>query len=69
VLDKRGIFVNGLPPDAFKVYEDKVLQKLSVAKQEDVPVSMGLVIDNSGSMFQAREGECRGAYVCEDEQS
>ena len=54
VLDKRGIFVDGLPPDSFKVYEDKVLQKLSVAKQEDVPVSMGLVIDNSGSMFSKR---------------
>ena len=54
VLDKRGMFVDGLPPDAFKVYEDKVLQKLSVAKQEDVPVSMGLVIDNSGSMFSKR---------------
>jgi Ca-activated chloride channel homolog len=54
VLDKRGVFVDGLPPDAFKVYEDKVLQKLSVARQEDVPVSMGLVIDNSGSMFSKR---------------
>ncbi len=54
VLDKRGVFVDGLPPDAFRVYEDKVLQKLSVAKQEDVPVSMGLVIDNSGSMFSKR---------------
>jgi len=54
VLDKRGIFVDGLPPDSFRVYEDKVLQKLSVAKQEDVPVSMGLVIDNSGSMFSKR---------------
>jgi VWFA-related protein len=54
VLDKRGVFVDGLPPDSFKVYEDKVLQKLSVAKQEDVPVSMGLVIDNSGSMFSKR---------------
>src|SRR5580704_2735944 len=54
VLDKRGVFVDGLPPDSFHVYEDKVLQKLSVAKQEDVPVSMGLVIDNSGSMFSKR---------------
>jgi len=54
VLDKRGVFVDGLPPDAFKVFEDKVLQKLAVAKQEDVPVSMGLVIDNSGSMFSKR---------------
>jgi Ca-activated chloride channel family protein len=54
VLDKRGVFVDGLPPDSFHVYEDKVLQKLSVAKQEDVPVSMGLVIDNSGSMGPKR---------------
>src|SRR5215468_8219735 len=30
--------------------EDKAEQKLSVFKREDVPVSIGLVIDNSGSM-------------------
>jgi len=54
VLDPHGDFVNGLPGDAFHVYEDKVEQKLSIAKQEDVPVSMGLVIDNSGSMREKR---------------
>ena len=54
VLDQRGEFVNGLPSDAFHVYEDRVEQKLSIAKQEDVPVSMGLVIDNSGSMREKR---------------
>lgn len=54
VLDKRGVFVDGLPSDAFHVYEDKVEQKLTVAKQEDVPVSMGLIIDSSGSMFEKR---------------
>ncbi len=54
VLDKRGMFVNDLPPDAFHVYENKVEQSLKVAKQEDVPVSMGLVIDSSGSMFEKR---------------
>jgi VWFA-related protein len=54
VLDQHGDFVNGLPGDAFHVYEDKVEQKLSIAKQEDVPVSMGLVIDNSGSMRDKR---------------
>jgi VWFA-related protein len=36
------------------VFEDKVEQKLSVFKREDVPVSMGLVIDNSGSMREKR---------------
>jgi Ca-activated chloride channel homolog len=54
VLDQRGEFVNGLPGDVFHVYEDRVEQKLSIAKQEDVPVSMGLVIDNSGSMRDKR---------------
>lgn len=54
VLDQKGNFVPGIPGDAFHVYEDHVEQKLSIAKQEDVPVSMGLVIDNSGSMRDKR---------------
>jgi Ca-activated chloride channel homolog len=54
VLDDRGKFVEGLTQDNFRVYEDKVEQKLSVFKREDIPVSMGLVIDNSGSMRDKR---------------
>lgn len=54
VLDDRGKFVDGLKQDNFRVYEDKVEQKLSVFKREDLPVSMGLVIDNSGSMRDKR---------------
>jgi Ca-activated chloride channel homolog len=54
VFDDRGIFVPGLKQDNFRVYEDKVEQTLSVFKQEDVPVSVGLVIDNSGSMRDKR---------------
>lgn len=54
VLDDRGKFVEGLTQDNFRVYEDKTEQKLSVFKREDVPVSMGLVIDNSGSMRDKR---------------
>jgi Ca-activated chloride channel homolog len=50
VTNSRGQFVPGLMQDNFRVFEDKVEQKLSVFRQEDVPVSMGLVIDNSGSM-------------------
>jgi VWFA-related protein len=55
VVDDRGRFVSGLQPQNFRVFEDKVEQKLSIAKQEDVPVSVGLVIDNSGSMRDKRE--------------
>jgi Ca-activated chloride channel family protein len=54
VLDDRGRFADGLKQDNFRVFEDKVEQKLSVFKREDVPVSMGLVIDNSGSMREKR---------------
>jgi len=54
VFDDRGKFVDGLTQDNFRVFEDKVEQKLSVFKREDIPVSMGLVIDNSGSMRDKR---------------
>ncbi|HET8966410.1 MAG TPA: VWA domain-containing protein [Candidatus Acidoferrum sp.] len=54
VIDDRGKFVDGLKEENFRVFEDKAEQKLSVFKREDVPVSMGLVIDNSGSMRDKR---------------
>jgi Ca-activated chloride channel family protein len=54
VLNDRSVFVPGLLEENFRVLEDKVEQKLSVFKQEDVPVSFGLVVDNSGSMRDKR---------------
>lgn len=54
VLDDRGKFADGLKEENFRVFEDKVEQKLAVFKREDIPVSMGLVIDNSGSMRDKR---------------
>src|SRR5712664_1983428 len=54
VVDDRQRFADGLKSENFRVFEDKVEQKLSVFKREDVPVSMGLVIDNSGSMRDKR---------------
>jgi Ca-activated chloride channel family protein len=54
VLNDRSVFVPGLQEENFRVMEDKVEQKLAVFKQEDVPVSFGLVIDNSGSMREKR---------------
>jgi Ca-activated chloride channel homolog len=54
VFDDRGKFVEGLTADNFRVYEDKVEQKIAIFKREDIPVSMGLVIDNSGSMRDKR---------------
>ena len=54
VVDKRGRMVNDLAPEDFRVYEDGALQKLSVFSHADIPVTMGIVIDDSGSMREKR---------------
>jgi len=55
VSDKRGKLVTNLDRDAFKVFENGVPQELKLFRREDVPVSLGLIIDNSGSMRPKRE--------------
>jgi Ca-activated chloride channel family protein len=54
VTDDRGNFVPNLKESNFRIFEDKVEQKISMFLREDVPVTMGLVIDNSGSMREKR---------------
>jgi Ca-activated chloride channel homolog len=54
VIDDHGKFVDDLGKDNFRVSEDKTQQNLSLFKREDIPVTMGLVIDNSGSMVKMR---------------
>jgi Ca-activated chloride channel family protein len=54
VMDKSGHLVTDLPKTAFTVFENGVQQPISSFKREDVPVSLGLVIDNSGSMRDKR---------------
>ena len=56
VTDKSGRLVTNLPQSAFQVYEDGKLQQIKIFKREDVPVSLGLIIDNSGSMREKRQG-------------
>lgn len=56
VTDKSGRLVTNLPKSAFTVYENGVVQPIKLFKREDVPVSMGLIIDNSGSMREKRTG-------------
>jgi Ca-activated chloride channel homolog len=54
VRDRRGGFVSGLAPGNFRVYEDGSPQVIRVFEHEDVPVAVGLVVDNSGSMGRKR---------------
>lgn len=53
VLDGNRL-VSDLKRDNFEVYEDGVKQKILSFQHTDLPVSMGLVIDNSGSMYKKR---------------
>jgi Ca-activated chloride channel family protein len=55
VMDEKENIVKNLRPKDFSVLEDKVQQEISLFRQEDAPVSIGLVIDNSGSMRTKRE--------------
>jgi len=53
VLDGTNL-VQNLTKDNFTVYEDGVKQTLIAFQHTDLPVSMGLVVDNSGSMYRKR---------------
>jgi Ca-activated chloride channel family protein len=50
VIDPYNRFVTGLDKDHFQVYEDDEPQPISHFSTEDVPISIGLIFDSSGSM-------------------
>jgi VWFA-related protein len=54
VLDRHNALVSGLVKEDFQVYEEHILQQIKDFSHEDVPVTAGLVIDNSGSMGSKR---------------
>ena len=54
VIDEKGRPVLGLTKGDFRVWEDGVAQNTSSFVHQDQPVSMGILIDNSGSMLDKR---------------
>jgi Ca-activated chloride channel homolog len=54
VTDKKGKLLTNLNRDAFKVYENGRPQEVKIFRREDVPVSLGIIIDDSGSMSTKR---------------
>jgi VWFA-related protein len=55
VVDKNDRIVTDLTRDDFKVFEDDAPQEILQFSQEDVPVSLGILVDNSGSMRDKRQ--------------
>jgi Ca-activated chloride channel family protein len=54
VVDPQNHLITGLARDNFKVYEDGKPQELTSFRKERVPVALGILIDNSGSMLPKR---------------
>ncbi|HEU4635505.1 MAG TPA: VWA domain-containing protein [Edaphobacter sp.] len=54
VLDSDGRSVLTLKKDDFKVFEDGVPQTIASFRHEDLPISLGILIDSSGSMYDKR---------------
>src|ERR1051326_254880 len=50
VTDSNNRYVTGLTPDHFRVWEDKIEQRIDYFSSENVPLSAGIIFDTSGSM-------------------
>ena len=55
VVDDTGRLVTGLDQGAFSIYVNGVPEPITSFRREDIPVAIGIVIDNSGSMRDKRE--------------
>jgi len=61
VSDDAGRFVSGLHQDDFTVYEDNEKQEIKFFSAERVPVSLGILLDSSGSMTPDKMESARAA--------
>ena len=62
VMDQNGRAVTNLDRSNFRVWEDGVPQTVNSVRREDLPVSMGILVDNSGSMRDKRSAVNQAAF-------
>jgi len=55
VKDRTGAYVTSLPREAFQVFEDGNPQRINFFTGEDSPITVGFLLDNSGSMRESRK--------------
>jgi Ca-activated chloride channel family protein len=63
VRDGKGKLVPELVKEDFQVYEDGIPQQIEYFSREDIPVTVGLVVDNSGTMHPKRPEVVTAALV------
>lgn len=57
VTDARNRYVQGLQKEHFRVWEDRVEQKIIYFSTEDAPITLGVVLDTSASMGYNKQME------------
>ena len=63
VTDGKGRDVSGLKAGDFHVYEENRLEDIKLFQAEDIPASVGLIIDSSGSMTNKRDDVTKAALA------
>ena len=63
VTDKDGRFAAGLRQEDFSIYEDGILQTVTHFSSERSPVSLGILLDASGSMNPDKLKEAKDALT------
>jgi Ca-activated chloride channel homolog len=66
VTDSKGRHVSGLKVSDFRVLEESRPQEIKLFSAEDVPASVGLILDNSGSMRNKRDEVAKSALAFAD---
>lgn len=61
--NRKGVPVSGLGKDDFQVFEDGVAQRIETFSHEDIPVTVGLVVDGSGSMRPKQRDVISAAFT------
>jgi Ca-activated chloride channel family protein len=61
VMDDKQHLVTNLTKDDFRVFEDGVAQTINSFQHQDIPISLGILVDNSGSMRTKREAVNKSA--------
>jgi Ca-activated chloride channel homolog len=61
VLDDKQHIVDSLDKSDFTVYEDGVEQTIASFQHQDIPISLGILVDNSGSMRMKRQAVNKSA--------
>ena len=61
VVDDKQHIVDSLDKSDFKIYEDGVEQTIASFQHQDIPISLGILVDNSGSMRMKRQAVNKSA--------